>query len=526
MNPNSHLDLTALQTALGLVAKGLRALSFYPSGHPARAESLETACSSLRPVLEQADLVLKVGRNSFTTSDGCLIADSGPVAALAFELFARQCSSLTILKDLYKEDLLELLRLLSVPPEQIQQDGGMDYLLSAHGVRTVWANELDLASIAARREVIETSEIRPEGLDDQFEVTDNSVQEQMPAEMQVEEPDGLDRVVARLAETADPKGYADLVERGFSLLKTVVQAGEFSIVIAFAGRLVADRDDAELGSVASKGVARLAGNRELLQTFIERFGAAQPRERRIISALLSTAGSDAVQILMDMLASEDRFLKREAAAQLATLGAVAIPALRAVLWDGRPELARSAVGVMGLIGDRSLVEDLKGCLESPDSTVIKEAVRSLAVIGGSEAEAALLALLEHGASEVLPQTIASLGSMRCAKALPGLAKIITYKDVLLKDLSMKQAAIEAVAAIGDPAILPALGEVLKRRPLVGREKWEQLQVMATHLIARLGDESMIPLLEKKVAKPGELGRACAEALAAIRRRGDKANATD
>jgi HEAT repeat protein len=517
MSMNLSVDAATLATALGAVSKSLKALSFYPAGHPARAESLEFACNSFAPLLAGGDIQLKVGRNSFTTDAGQQITDSGPVAALAFELFARQCSVITVLSDLYQDDLLDLLRVLSVPPETIQQQGGLERMLAGHGVRTIWVNELNLTAIEEMRCTIESADIRPEGLELSV-MTGNEQPQQMDEAEVLPLDQQLQLLVDELTETADQEAYAAVVGRGLEYAAKLKKQAVYEPLLAFAGRLMVDREDPELGKPAGEGFVAVASGQEFLAAMFERLLGASARERRVIEALLRAGGADMAPLLVEHLGASDSKTRRDAQIQLSALGSCAVPALREAMWDGRPELTRGIVAVMGGLGEPALVDDLKECLFNADSKIAKEAVRSLARIGGAEAEDALIRLLQEAGSELLPQTMVSLGAMRSIRALPLLEKILAERDLLLSDTAIKQAAIEAMATIGEKGAVPALWDILDRRPLLAREKWEQLQLSAAQAIGRIGDMTVLPALEKKAGRQDAVGRACSEAVIAIQRR--------
>ena len=76
------------------------------------------------------------------------------------------------------------------------------------------------------------------------------------------------------------------------------------------------------------------------------------------------------------------------------------------------------------MGSREAVPDLERCLRHSDSRVAKEAIRSLAKIGGQQAQEAVIAVLAGPDPALWPQAIASLGGMKGSKGLDVLLRIV------------------------------------------------------------------------------------------------------
>src|SRR6185369_13641755 len=156
----------ALDT-LGSVYRALRAWKFYPKGHPSRKSSIKQAHAAMLQLLDGNNLSLVCGRTGFSFPDGEQIKDATRMSSsLSYELFIRRVQKITFLSDLYQEDLLDFLRLLTIPPDTVQKAGGMDKLMADHGIRTIWANEFDLSILNVRRRDVEFMGNTPPGLDE------------------------------------------------------------------------------------------------------------------------------------------------------------------------------------------------------------------------------------------------------------------------------------------------------------------------------------------------------------------------
>jgi HEAT repeat protein len=99
--------------------------------------------------------------------------------------------------------------------------------------------------------------------------------------------------------------------------------------------------------------------------------------------------------------------------------------------------------------------------------------------------------------------------------------IVCGYDFLLKQLPLKIEALAAIAMIGDRQVVPVLAELLSRGHIIVPSRWKQFNISIAGCLARLGDSRALPVLKKKASDPGELGRACAEAVETIERGGEQ-----
>ena len=127
--------------ALDSVYRSFRAWKFYPKGHPTRKNSINQAHAALQGILDGNSLSLVCGRSGFSLPDHEPLKDTTMLSvALSYEFFIRRIQKITFLNDLHLDDLLDLIRILTLPPDEIQLAGGVDALLVGHGVRTIWVN--------------------------------------------------------------------------------------------------------------------------------------------------------------------------------------------------------------------------------------------------------------------------------------------------------------------------------------------------------------------------------------------------
>ncbi|MGD0584305.1 MAG: HEAT repeat domain-containing protein [Oryzomonas sp.] len=519
----------ALLEALGNVSRALRAWQFYPTRHPSRKMSIIQAHLSLLRALDGNDLSLLCGRTGFSLPNGEALPDSMRIAtSLSFELFARRAQKVTFLGDLFQEDLLDFIRIISLSPDDIQNAGGLEKVMQERGIRTIWANEFDLTVILGKRYEIESRGVVPAGLD---EIEGDGPDLPAPQEPVAPPPDDTDpeqalhALLNRLRTTVDEDIYPMLARQGVGCCETLITRHEPALVLPLAelfARHAADPGHGKrIAAAARLSLEKLAARNEFLAFIVESLGAADGISSQGALAVLAAGGQKAVGQAVDkMAATENPAVRKKLTLLLVRLGESAIAPILSILDDSRWYIVRNLTAILGDIGSREAVPELERCLLHSDSRVAKEAIRSLAKIGGQQAEAAIIAVLAGTNPALWPQAIASLGGMKSGKGLDVLLQIVSDDDRFLQNLTLKCDALTAIAMIGDHQATPPLIRLLESRHLISLRRWALFKIAIAACLAKLDDNRALPALRKKARGSGELARACTEALVAIERTKD------
>ncbi len=252
--------------------------------------------------------------------------------------------------------------------------------------------------------------------------------------------------------------------------------------------------------------------------------ASDSLSKNALQAVIGCSGAAAIVLAVEQLGLTDNLAVRKSISNLlAGLGEEAVPPLLVMLGDRRWFIVRNVAAVLGTIASPEAVYGLTKCLQHADIRVCKEAVRSLANIGGREAEAALIGVLQQDKPALYPQVIASLGGMKSRKSLVELMKIVLAKDMFLKSLTLKTDALSAVAMIGDRQVTAILTEILVARHFIAAGRWKQLRAAVALCLGKLGDPRALPALKSLSSTSGILGSACCEAVDMIEKSGGYAN---
>jgi HEAT repeat protein len=481
----------------------------------------------MKALLAGAPLSLSCGRSGFVLSDGEPLKDATRLsAALSFELFSRRVRRITFLDDLFQEDLLELIRIMTLAPEDVQQAGGMERIMTERGVRTIWLNELDLAAIHGKRLGVEASGIVPPGVDEleQPVVIPPLDGEEAPpwSDERLGPEEALQPLLARLAEAREGGEYPMLVRQALSCASSLVSRNRMQPLLPLVELLSLHADDSGRGVAehARFGLEQLAGQEALLHFLLDLPADTAGVSQSALGMMLSFAGQSATMRVVEQLAaSESRATRKALATLLVRVGEQAVPAITAMMADQPWFVIRNLVAILGNIGSPGALPVLQECLRHDDIRVCKEAIRSLAKIGGGNAETAIIAVLRGNNPLLLPQAIASLGGMRSRRAVGTLMQFVCAEDLFLKNLPLKVDALAAIALIGDSSVVPRLLEMLQRRPLMARNRWTVLKIHVVTCLAGLGEPRALPVLRKLAHASGELGHACNVVIGSMERTG-------
>jgi HEAT repeat protein len=509
--------------ALGSMYRAVRARKFYPKGHPTRRSSLTLAHAAMLQLLEGNTLSLACGRTGFSFPDGEFLKDaSGLTTALAYELFVRRVQKITFFNDLFQEDLLELFKILCLSPEVIQQSGGIDTIMAARGIRTIWVNEFDLTANSRKRLKVEQTGIIPQGIDEAETGGDTIpvVEQQSPQPDALLPEQQLQALLGRLTICVDEDIYLMLIRHAVACADLLQSRHEKHLLFPLIELLASHASDEARSEImrerAQFAIEQIITTGEVLQIVLERFEQGNGVSENALHAVLKAGGTTAITSAIELMGRTKSLKTRKTlSTMLGTLGEAAVPVLLDFMHDSHWFIIRNICTILGSIASREALTALAKCLHHPDLRVRKEAIRSLVQLGGHEAEAAVLGILRGTDTALYPQAIASLGGMKSRKSLSELMKIVFSRDMFLMSLSLKIDALAAIALIGDRQVTPHLVTLLEERHLLAAARGKQLKTAAAVCLGKLGDARALPTLEKLAAGSGELGSACSDAIVMI-----------
>ena len=134
--------------ALAELAKGLKGVAFYPSGHPSLVQLVSRIISMFEGIpLPEAGLEVGVTKNALLCEDRPIPTPNKTLVDFNRDLYLRRVSKLIFLPGLKDEELVAFLAILGRDPESIQDAGGLEKLLPRENIAHIWVNRVDYESM-------------------------------------------------------------------------------------------------------------------------------------------------------------------------------------------------------------------------------------------------------------------------------------------------------------------------------------------------------------------------------------------
>jgi len=513
-------------SALAELYKALKAITFYPASHPLRDEILHRAHQAMTKLMEGERLTLAVHRNGlFLDGRDGGVEDTRMTKALAKELFTREIQRMTLMPEISAGEFTDFLSLLAMEPQRIIAEGGMAAILERHGITTITANEIDIAAVYTKRKVGEsTGETAAEsvGADEgdfdregtgegatppesiPLEQLETLSAAEIAARMEREKDDDRFRLLARYLTA---KGVSLKEERNFDEL--------FPVLLSLLNQN-ADETRSAARREASLEVFREIARGAMAEHLLDHLEHEDFRQKEIVYLILNQLGGEIVGDIVRRITDTDcQYSRKALTTALLRIGVPALQPLLSLLNDGRRQVVRTTVAVLGDMGNRDAVKGLTLTAYHADNRIRFESIRSLATIGGKEATELLTELLRDNNRAIRRQAILWLGISRNDKALQPLLELVSRRDLMGRNLTLKKEALLAIGRIGDQRALDPLFRLVRKRRLLAPRRWEELNILAVETIGRLGGEAAREFLERTVSRGGRLGRACAATLETI-----------
>lgn len=499
-------DLKNREAGLLEAAKALRALSIYPAKHPQRANAANQAFKGVQAYLTIfGELSVQVAANGFVYNDQRLGEAQPLIRELAREMHVRQIKSFSLRPELTPEDFISFLELILEDPERFRQGKYIEQWIRARKIETVWVNEIDFSHLTTMAPTEEEEE--PE---------------------QKDEPASTDSLLLELFDEIDaandPESFAQLMRQAEAMARPLLESKEFdqvwrlvavvSLHASLEGRPGSEGEP--IRALALRTIRALTQG-EFLQRLLARYVDPRDNETESLHQVFLMLGPMLIDLIIDTVSRSEAIGVYRPLLELAlNLGPEARPVIEKRLADGNPLAARRALMLLGEVKSRESVESIKPLLDHRDGKVRKDAVRTLARIRGIEASRALVAYLQREDDpEVELLIVQTLGENKDHAAAPALVTLLKKRQLREDTVELFESAVEALGRIGSREALPELIRVLNNWKVLNRELGLKVRIKAAQALGQLGGESAMQALARYSRGKDELGRVCAEVLAAM-----------
>jgi HEAT repeat protein len=516
---NSSALHSLIATALTGMVKQIKAIRYYPSGHPALRATAEDCLRGFEPILGGGShLALTVRKEGFLFDDSSVTKNNQGLVQLANFCFARRIQYLTFLSDLNSSDLHLFVHYLLLDPQIIQKQGGIQVILEKARLTTIWANIHDLDEIFQRKEDIlklpEDPDFDPtailsadDGTDGNQTLTDKIDLEALLQKMEGEKDDAR---FHRSTQELIPLLRLHLIEERRAL---VLRAFLLLCRSATSKHSSDERKQNALQALGHLATDEMTNYLTAYLLAVE----GEPKTRGTLIQVLAFQGGRITRYLMERLAKESAAAKRKLLAEvLVRSGLAALPIVYEYLTDDRWYVVRNAIAILGDIRSKESLGQLTPLLQHDEIRVRRETIRALTKIGGKLAIKILLQTAVADDQELRRQAILSLGAIRATSAIPTLLALLKKKDWSQRAVDLKKDAIRALGEIRDPVAIPELVKVVKRTSWLRRQLNNELRITAAAALGDLGDASTRDILTRVTHdRTAAVARAAAQALKQI-----------
>lgn len=247
----------------------------------------------------------------------------------------------------------------------------------------------------------------------------------------------------------------------------------------------------------AKGVALTRG------LAIAHFTAAGSDQRRVVlealRPIVDGRAADALITVSQDRAPTVRQLAAEALGQIRSRAA--LPRLLELTHDSAPAVAAAAVRALGTLGDARAVEPLLALLQDAPLVLQRAAAEALGRLRDPHTRPGLLAVARNREAPARAEAVWALGGLMRGQKDDEAREL--FEELLLGgDLALALTAIDALAALGDSAALPALAQA-------ARSSDSELRRAALEVLGNFSDSSVDDLLVAALADGDDALRAAA-----------------
>jgi HEAT repeat protein len=223
-----------------------------------------------------------------------------------------------------------------------------------------------------------------------------------------------------------------------------------------------------------------------------------------IRSIISTVGEPFVVPMMERLFEEEnRTMRRLWFDSLSDLGDMVRVAALERLGDERWFVVRNLIIMLRNFNDFEVQRQMRKLANHPNPKVSREAIKNLLCYGDASADRILLQELESDDQERKMMAVQIADMSYEPKVTNRLLEIVEANNIRDYGLELKKAAVQSLASIGNPGVLPKLREFLSTNRLLYSGKHTQLKQAIIRALPRFPADQAVPILEEIAATGGK-----------------------
>lgn len=519
-----------IEQALTGLVKLMKALRFYPEGHPSLHSAIDDCMAAFQPILKSGDSrAIQINQGGFSLGTE-QIGETNPSLPDLARLFAeRRVNQLIFLPELPQQEIMTLLAGLTTPAEEIYNLGGLPIFLQNHQTGAIWLNESSLENALEKKKQLDEQE-QVSAENDLPHTGLNGIAN--PIEMErADLAQQVRDVVEKLNAAQEDDAYFAAIDKLVQLAPAFFEQsgipGVLRILTLLQTHSRQDERNREQRKTAAGALDRLLTSQissQLLDQF--RKTSLTPQQFQRLQLFVVTLGIRiAPELLNAMSKEEDSSVRKRLTTLLGKMGEPLLDLLRETVHSSKWYVVRNAVTVLGDLRLAAGISILNGLTSHPDQRIRRSLIRSLAMIGGRQAVEPLQKLANDPVIGLRRPAVKALGATQCPEATAPLLTIAQTFDPFGRQTEIRTDAVSALGTLGDKNATSTLLALAKRPNMLRLQRLEELRAEIILALGKLGDDKLIPELEKWRRSPhGIVQRAAEQSLTGLTKKNDDTSA--
>ncbi len=515
-----------LEAVLVDLQRALKSLGFYPPGHPSRLKMIETSFSSLHDQCQSTyPLTLNISRQGFSFKQNLIAKGNYSLEEMAKDLLLRQIKTISFFPSFTLSDLTSFLSIFEIDPEVLHQRGGMEKYCMDSKIQGIDVNELRLdhlreigavpPSAPAEDQGVDSnitgeqkSPPSPPGLEDLPEISEETSllqgeegpKEPSPASLRDLEPTGepeesptlvspeFDSAVdsessdplellRQLKEANDNQVCQYLLDRYQKASWPYLSKGEYEELLPLIQDILSpvspDQISTPLRSFPRSKLMEYLCPPTLIEDLLNDFCGHRPEKTETLKHFLISLGEQVVEPIFGRLKSASlSTIRQSLLSLLVAIGDPTIPHIKNHLKHPDDTLVKDMVILLGQIPHNQSVSLLGSALKHRDRNIQREALRSMARLGGKRELQILLLCLKSPRPLFKEEATICLGNIKEPTAVEPL-KHLAGRNWPWKEGTCRKEAVKSLGKIATPEALNFLSDLLFKKPRIWRRTYDR-----------------------------------------------------
>ncbi len=524
--------LSALENLLAEIHKAVRAVSFYPQGHPMLVRMHQSAFALVAKAARHfGELELEIGRRHVSYKGSPIGPQSEAVQSLCQQLFKRRMKKFILMDGVTIGEFTRFLAAAALDAEEVYLRGGIDTILIEGGVRHIWANQVDFERLRRKEEGEEEEKEEPEEPEaaaaeeepqaEEDDLLDTLSVEEAAEAAETPEEQSLRKILSILDRTEDPEKYYEGALLLASLAEHFVQQHLWKpllkLIVVLEHHSADPARSVEFKKYSFRALRKITTPEVIrgLLTELVAEGRSDDEIASLLGILAILGGLAADAVLHRLPFAKDPYAQNLLEQALYRIGPVAAPKLHALLASGDPAAVKLALRALAAYRLPESVEQLRDLAIHPDAAVREERVRTLLRIRTAAALDQIYDLLLQNDDDLRGRIVRAFGHSREVRAVPVLLNLARAQKEFSVGPELRPLLFEALGRIGGAEVAQALaGFAAEKR--MWRPRYDDDSVReALGALGRCGTSELLGTLEALSFKSPEVEEARAQACARI-----------